>query len=456
MNRRVFLPAAALGALLSTAARADVVISTDPTQNMSCSGGVCSPTDHEAILNISELSNMLANSNVTVTSHIFKNRYAGDIDLVAPLSWTSASKLTLTSNGRVQIEAPISVLGQGGLVITNQAIFAKGAAVTFWDLGSLLSITNVTYVLFADFPALVSDIAANPKGAYALADDYDAAGDQFRKAPIPAFGGVLLGLGHSISNLIIPKGRKLCEGMVSTNTGSIRNIALNNVSIKLDPRSRYVGGIAGCNNGSLSAVTVSGQVVGSADSSAGGIAGSSSAGIGGARSLATVTGGQAGGIAGENDSGINQASAGGVVNGSINTGGLAGLNNGSIDTSYATGNVTGSENNTGGLVGSNHGSISNSYAMGSVVGGPGAAGGLAGFNGGLMSFAYSTGQVTGGAGYTGGFVGYDPNEGIASSYWDTDSSGISDPAQGAGLPQYRSWHHRVGDGRIEGALAFRL
>jgi len=117
----------------------------------------------------------------------------------------------------------------------------------------------------------------------------------------------------------------------------------------------------------------------------------------------------------------------------VNAGGLVGSNTGYLQTSYATGAVSGN-NNTGGLVGSNHGNISNTYSTGSVAGNAGMAGGVAGFNAGTISASYSTGAVTGEQGYTGGFVGDDPLEQVTFGYWDTDTSGISDPEQGAGFP----------------------
>jgi hypothetical protein len=40
-----------------------------------------------------------------------------------------------------------------------------------------------------------------------------------------------------------------------------------------------------------------------------------------------------------------------------------------------------------------------------------------------------------GTGYVGGFVGYDPNESVSNGYWDLDTSGVSDPDQGAGFPK---------------------
>ena len=55
-------------ALAVEGAYADVVISTQATQNMTCSGGVCAPTAAGAVLNRSDLATPLAAGHVTVTT----------------------------------------------------------------------------------------------------------------------------------------------------------------------------------------------------------------------------------------------------------------------------------------------------------------------------------------------------------------------------------------------------
>lgn len=93
-----------------------------------------------------------------------------------------------------------------------------------------------------------------------------------------------------------------------------------------------------------------------------------------------------------------------------------------IKSSYATGNVTGTVN-TGGLIGLNSGgTIENSYATGSVSGGD-QAGGLAGTNsaGGTIRTSYATGVVTG-ATKVGGLIGSN-NSSVVSSYWNPVTSG---------------------------------
>ena len=118
---------------------------------------------------------------------------------------------------------------------------------------------------------------------------------------------------------------------------------------------------------------------------------------------------------------------------------------GVIDNSFAVGLVmAGDDSSAGGLVGYSFGGIiTNSYAVGAVsVGNSGSVGGMIGINtdntdvhtGPVVLFSYATGLVTGGSGATvGGLIGQDvPDSQNTNSDWDMDTSGISDPSQGAG------------------------
>src|SRR5438874_633148 len=73
------------------AAQASVEISTAATKNMTCSNGVCSPTDKKAVLNVNDLTNMLASGDLKITT----GAGAVTITVMSPFSWTSASRLTL-------------------------------------------------------------------------------------------------------------------------------------------------------------------------------------------------------------------------------------------------------------------------------------------------------------------------------------------------------------------------
>ena len=80
--------------LLPAAAGASVEISAAPTSNMNCSAGVCSPTAKKAVLNATDLSNMLATGEVKVTT----GNGAVAITVSSPFSWASTHRLTLDAH----------------------------------------------------------------------------------------------------------------------------------------------------------------------------------------------------------------------------------------------------------------------------------------------------------------------------------------------------------------------
>src|SRR5436305_15226380 len=83
-------------ALAAQNAFAEIEISSAPTQNMSCSAGVCRPTGHNPVLNVSDLAALLVSSDVVVALRPSARR--GQIAVLAPLNWTSTHKLTLEVN----------------------------------------------------------------------------------------------------------------------------------------------------------------------------------------------------------------------------------------------------------------------------------------------------------------------------------------------------------------------
>lgn len=108
--------------------------------------------------------------------------------------------------------------------------------------------------------------------------------------------------------------------------------------------------------------------------------------------------------------------------GGNNTGGLVGINNGTInnvnvDQSF----VIGSGTNTGTLVGVNNGLISNSGIYSTRTVGINNVGGIAGENNGLIQDSYAANFV-GGNTYTGGLAGIN-NGTIQNSFWDAGATG---------------------------------
>ncbi len=118
---------------------------------------------------------------------------------------------------------------------------------------------------------------------------------------------------------------------------------------------------------------------------------------------------------------------------SVIQGGLVGVSEGDVSSSYATSTVSGGDGiAVGGLIGNNSGSVLGSYAMGSVTAGTGSyIGGLIGQNDRMVDNSFATGLVKGGSSSAlGGLVGHDGGGTVTSSYWDTQTTGQSTSAEG--------------------------
>lgn len=229
----------------------------------------------------------------------------------------------------------------------------------------------------------------------------------------------------NVSNAVFAAG-----GLVGQNGGAIANsYAGGNVS-----GNAATGGLVGDNfGGTITAASATGNVTGTSD--VGGLVGTDS-------SFNSVGGTIAQSYAAGTVTGVDGSSVGGVA-GIISTGAL-GQPGGSVSQSFATGAASGGNNaSVGGVAGTVVvGSVTDTYAMGSVTGGTGArAGGLVGKSGldagdqGTIGTSYSTGAVSAGAGSSiGGLLGFQTASAgsVSSSYWDTDTSGITNPSQGAG------------------------
>ena len=114
---------------VATSAGADVTISSDPTQNMSCSNGVCTPTARDAVLNVSDLENLLAPSSVTVTT-TGSGVQAANIEVKGEFGWSSANTLFLDAFQSITVGRVISIAGTGGLVLRTKD-GGSGGALTF-------------------------------------------------------------------------------------------------------------------------------------------------------------------------------------------------------------------------------------------------------------------------------------------------------------------------------------
>ena len=228
--------------------------------------------------------------------------------------------------------------------------------------------------------------------------------------PIAAnFSSVFDGNGHSIANLYINRTDAVTgsdQGLFSAldGTAQLRNIRLLDVTVQ---GHTAVSALASSNSGIISNSSASGEVMANSD---------------------------VGGLVGINDGQIISSFATVAVTVNMNAGGgLVGHNQGAIMNSYAAGDVTGSGNNMGGLVGLNNesGHLANTYAEGTVMGSS-QVGGLVGRHHGLIMHSYAAiGTVNGGSS-VGGLIGMMSSTAtVIASYWDTDTSEQDQSAGGS-------------------------
>jgi hypothetical protein len=482
---------AAMAAALAVAgpARAALVISKAPTANVSCASGVCTATAAGAVLNVADLKHLLNAADLRIES----GSAAMDIVFDAKMSWTKPHRLTLDALRSIEFDFEITAQGPGGVTLAAGGgsaglLFMPKGRVSFWDTSSSFILNGTSYVLANDIATLAAGIRANPSGFFALGRGYDASqGQVYKTSPISTvFSGVFEGLGHTISNLTVQqtKGAAGNQGLfaVVDTHALVRDLVLEGAFVGTNGRDSYVGALAGLNAGTIEFVSVNGTVrTGGRRGFAGGMAGSNTGTILHARSSGAVNSvgydSAGGGLVGLNAGTIDQSSSSADVVGNYAACGLVATNNGGVTRSFATGNVAiaqpqdNESPQAAGLACSNSGGISQSFASGSVDAGFGISDGgnnFTAYGGGLIAVnldyiadCYSTAPVSaqsndavGGLvglstgtilnSYSSGAVSAPPEDGgligdlgsdnalDAATYWDTDSSGIADPAQGAG------------------------
>ena len=223
------------------------------------------------------------------------------------------------------------------------------------------------------------------------------------------FTGVYSGAGLMIKNLTIDDDEASVIGLFKESSGELTGIHLENVSLT---GASEVGGIVGLNKGSIADCEVNGTLKG---------------------------GWTVGGITSWNEGIIKRCCADVTIESGMGLcGGLVGTheNGGLIEKCYSKGTVTATDSwnyCSGGLVGStgqeSNDPIIDSYSLANVTG--------AEFNGGLVgmtysnvSHCYSTGIVTADTD-SGGLVGIIAGDGVVvNSYYDSETSGMSDTDKG--------------------------
>jgi len=457
--KRVCINFAAFACLAGAAgsACADVTISSDTTENISCTAGICVPTAASAVLNVGDLENLLAAGNVEIAT-TGTGVQANNIDVSANLAWTGAATLTLDAYQSITFESTVADTGTGGLaLLTNDGgsggalSFGPSGNVTFQNLTSPLLINGNAYTLVNSVASLIQ---TGGSGFVALAQSYDASQDgTYASSPVETLSGTFEGLGNTISNLSIDDANAEYVGFFGSvaQGASARDIGLANVNIDSTNETNLgVGALAGESAGQIFGAWSSGAVA-SARSTVGGLIGRTSAGTiansySGAAVTADVDGG--GGLVGETvHTTLDNCYATGEVENTLPSwvGGLLGSASQSfIENSFATGNAKGKSQEgegsyVGGLIGISlyRSKIENSYATGNAdAGSYSEVGGLIGdiAYGGKFTKSYANGAVSGGNGSSvGGLVGtIDQNKDVPSFqdiYWDTDTSGTD---QGTG------------------------
>lgn len=271
-------------------------------------------------------------------------------------------------------------------------------------------------------------------GKYMLMNDIDLQGTNLG---VKNLSGTFDGNGYTISNLTITTEDTGVKGLFTTSTGTIKNLTLLDVNI--DTNENYVGGLVGTGKTIINCV-----VTGTIHSTQGTIGGMIGKLEGSAKNVmadvdVTSSGGShIGGLVGNMSWGpsIINGAAKGNVKGYNSVGGLVGsIQCGTINNSYATGNVTATNAYAAGIIGYINGSggdtiINNSYATGDIKAGSYAYGFAGAINttssdgtyGGIYTNCYSTGNVTATRAY-GDAVGFASMTGNNSHFTNCFSTG---------------------------------
>ena len=269
--------------------------------------------------------------------------------------------------------------GDGTPAIANAAAYAAAFQAPFRNMGCPGTCAGYELITDLDFDTDGDDDvdASDSSGAYWHSGQ--------GWAPIAAdsanpFKGTLRGNGHSIGHLYLRRGSTDNYHSLLGVMGAgarVESLALTDVNIITTAHTRFVGGVAGLNNGVITQSYVSGQL---------------------------------------------------AAGGSNLVGGLAGQNGGTISASYNRATVAASTSSqVGGIAGRNQGSITAAYNTVSVSGASlTQVGGIAGRNQGQISVTYNRGAVSGGS--AGGLVGQNAGGTVTHSYWDTASTGRTSSA----------------------------
>ena len=262
--------------------------------------------------------------------------------------------------------------GWGSSVITSTPGTTAPPSAAYFILNGysrpILTSEYKTSITNADQLELIN---AAPNATYSLGANFDGSGSSAifngnGLVSIATFGGTLNGAGHIINNLVLQNIVTNDFGLFDYNTGTIANVGLTNVNINFTAPTTTSGTDAGILVGDNLAGSVLAQ-----DFVTGSIAQTSN-------QTTTRTGGLAGINYGTIVNSYSQANVSGTAtcNGAqIVTGGLVASNfpGGTIANSYSTGAVTSTANSpslnyTGAFLGENQGTATNDYYSSTLSG----------------------------------------------------------------------------------------
>ncbi|OLF55646.1 GLUG motif-containing protein [Pseudomonas chlororaphis] len=381
------------------------------------------------------LGRNLATTNIELASSV------GDMVVGGPITWNSGNKLTLSTNGNLELNGGLTSTGANARVEMNskQAIklngnvslsgansslglnhasgysLAPNATVTLSGAGAGFDSNGSKYGVIQN-TAQLQNINTNLNGLYVLGNSIKGYGAFKSIGGNNAFAGAFDGLGNTISGFTVTNtGPNV--GLFAANSGSISNLKLASMTINGTTTSAgfsNIGGLVGLNTGTLTNVSATGlRVNGNVNNTnvVGGLVGLNAGGVVDRASMTTsnVWGNaytsSIGGLVGENTTGA--MGAGSIANSMANV----------AVSGYMQRNAVGG---VGGLVGSNKGGyIADSSSAGSVVSSSAGlnVGGLVGYNqSGVIERTSSSASVRGtGASNIGGLVGLNVNSAIKES-----------------------------------------
>ena len=340
-----------------------------------------------------ELESIIPLSWVLIKKHYF--RQTADIDATETVNWNDGTGFLPIGNEQQQdweyIFSPF-VGDYNGNNYSITGLYFNGSEISYFPYVGLFG-----YAVFTNIENL-------------KLIDVNFIDHNFNRYAIGTIAGHIMGNISNCSSSGIVSGQSNTGGLIGYIYGDINN---SSSSVKVDGRF-LTGGLVGDLIGNIIDSYAIGGVTG--EQAIGGLVGRGSGVIENCYAIGDVTGGATvGGLAGDffgiieksyakgnvHQTGEGGASFGGLVGSAMGISGVYG----SINNSFATGDVYGG-NRTGGLIGfSGSVTIENSYASGNVNGTQD-VGGLVGFsNETMIKNSHSSGNVNGSGDTVGGFIG---------------------------------------------------